>query len=129
MTEYILESINISPLIKAFSVFQKFLPNSNTEQEKAGTIQAFEFCYELSWKMIKRILTKKGLTATSPRDTFRLAAQSGLIKDPEIWFQFIEKRNLTVHTYEETYIDEVMLLLPTFNNEMEKLIKNIRSLI
>lgn len=41
--------VNISPLLKAFRKIEEFRNNHNTEQEKAGTIQAFEYCFELSF--------------------------------------------------------------------------------
>lgn len=45
---------------------------ARSELEKAGAIQAFEICYELSWKTMKRILAYRGLEANSPREVFRL---------------------------------------------------------
>jgi nucleotidyltransferase substrate binding protein (TIGR01987 family) len=97
--------INISPLLKAFSKFEEFRMNTNTEQEKAGTIQAFEYCFELVWKVMKRLLEERGRVANSPKETFRMAALEGFIEDPELWFNFLKKRNLTVHTYEEKEVE------------------------
>lgn len=121
--------IDFSPLLKAQSVFNRFLVNSYSEQEKAGTIQAFEFCYELSWKLMKKILAKKGLNTGTPKDVFRAAAVNGLIDDPEIWFAFIEKRNLTVHTYHEEYLEEIIKFLPKFKVELDKFINKIKKII
>lgn len=53
--------VNIAPLLKAFRKFEEFRKNSNTEQEKAGTIQAFEYCFELVWKVMKRLLEERGI--------------------------------------------------------------------
>lgn len=46
---------NISPLLKAFKKFETFRINNKTEQEKAGTTQAFKYCFELSWKITTRM--------------------------------------------------------------------------
>lgn len=119
---------NISPLLKAFNKFESFLMHDKTEQERAGIIQAFEYCFELSWKIMKRLLEERGKTANSPRETFRMAALEGFIKDPEIWFDFIKKLNLTVHTYHEAEANQVLASCPIFAEEMTIFLKNIQSL-
>lgn len=82
----------ISPLLlKAFRKFEAFSVNHKTEQEKAGIIQAFKCCFELSWKIIKRLLQERGKTVNSPRETFRMAALEGFISDSELWFDFLKK--------------------------------------
>jgi nucleotidyltransferase substrate binding protein (TIGR01987 family) len=100
--------IIIDPLLRAFDRFERFRMNSNTEQEKAGTIQAFGCCFELSWKIMKRLLQERGKVANSPREVFRMAALEGLISDSELWFDFLKKRNMTVHTYNQNEATEVL---------------------
>lgn len=46
------EKIDLSHILKAQKVFERFRKNLVTDQDKTGTVQAFEFCYELSWKHI-----------------------------------------------------------------------------
>src|SRR3990172_10092949 len=121
----IIDTINIEPLLKAFKKFELFRQNLDTEQEQAGAIQAFEYCFELSWKMMKRLLEVRGKIGNSPREVFRMAALEGFIKNPEIWFDFIKKRNLTVHTYEEKEAQEVINVLPNFSQEINSFLKNI----
>ena len=84
MTETIILGINLSPLQKAFKKFELFRSHILDEQDRAGAIQAFEFCFELAWKTIKRILTQKGIDVRSPRDAFREAAANNLIDDPAL---------------------------------------------
>lgn len=43
-----MENIDISYFKKAQAVFEKFRQNLTTDQEKAGAVQSFEFCYELA---------------------------------------------------------------------------------
>ncbi|HLD84423.1 MAG TPA: hypothetical protein VI844_01475 [Coxiellaceae bacterium] len=45
----IFDDIDAGPLLRAQKKFELFRKNLNSEQEKAGAIQAFEYCYELSW--------------------------------------------------------------------------------
>lgn len=121
----IIETIDVSPLLKAFKKFDRFRTQTESEQEKAGAILAFEYCFELTWKTMKRILGVRGTVANSPKEVFRKAALEGFIQDPEQWFLFLEKRNLTVHTYEEKTADEVVQILGQFSSEVKKFLRGI----
>ena len=121
----IIDTINIAPLLKAFKKFELFRLNLETEQEQAGAIQAFEYCFELSWKTMKRLLEVRGKIANSPREAYRMAALEGFISDPEIWFDFLKKRNMTVHTYEEQEALEVISIFPSFSQEVKFFLKSI----
>jgi nucleotidyltransferase substrate binding protein (TIGR01987 family) len=120
-----IEEINITPLLKAFKKFESFRVNDKTEQERAGIIQAFEYNFELVWKIMKRLLEARGKIANSPKETFRMSALEGFIDNPELWFDFLKKRNLTVHTYEEEEINKIILICPIFSNEIKKFLGNI----
>lgn len=121
----IIEEVNITPLLKALKKFDSFRKNSNSEQEKAGTIQAFEYCFELAWKTMKKLLHNRGQIAHSPKEVFRLAALEQLISDPEIWFDFLAKRNLTVHTYEIKQADAVINICETFSKHLHIFLTNL----
>lgn len=120
-----IDTINIGSLLKAFNKFEQFRQNLDTEQEQAGAIQAFEYCFELIWKTMKRLLETRGKIANSPREAFRMAGLEGFIKDPEIWFDFLKKRNITVHTYEGEVAQEVINVFPDFSLEARTFLKNI----
>lgn len=122
-----LEEIDITNLLKARDIFENFRVDMVTDRDKAGAIQAFEFCYELAWKTMKRILSKRGIEAGSPKSTFRKAALDKLIDDPELWFNFQNKRNLTVHTYEQANMEEVIACFDSFSQELSKFIEQIRA--
>ncbi|MCX7115857.1 MAG: HI0074 family nucleotidyltransferase substrate-binding subunit [Gammaproteobacteria bacterium] len=124
--EIIFDDIHISPLLRAQEKFETFRQNLNTDQDKAGAIQAFEFCYELAWKILKRVLNKKGVDVASPRDTFRTAAQNHLLNNLEAWFDFQVKRNLTAHAYNEVTMEEVIVSLPLFSVELQQLIDRLK---
>lgn len=125
----IVEGIDIGSLLKARDVFERFRQNLNTEQEKAGAVQAFEFSYELAWKTMKRVLERRGLEIGSPKDTFRKAALDHLIDDPELWFDFQQKRNLTTHTYNEVYVNEIISSFEQFSTALSALIRNLEKLV
>ncbi len=121
----IISGVNVSPLLKAFSKFESFRINNHTEQEKAGTIQAFEYCFELTWKLMKRLLEERGRIANSPRETFRMAGLEGFIRDPELWFDFLKKRNLTVHSYQEEEAENVLATCEIFSQEVKRFLHQI----
>lgn len=74
-----------------------------------GTIQRFEFTYELCWKLMKAYLHYLGVEANNPRDAIRESLKQNIIsdKDSAQWFNMIEKRNLTSHTYHKAMAMEV----------------------
>ncbi|MFZ3170767.1 MAG: nucleotidyltransferase substrate binding protein [Carboxydocellales bacterium] len=67
-----------------------------------AVIQRFEFSYELSWKIIKTYLSYHGIAEVrSPREAFKEAFASEIIKEGELWIDMLEDRNLTSHIYNE----------------------------
>ena len=125
---YFVAHIDIENLLKARDRFEDFRRNLSTDQDRAGAIQAFEFSYELAWKTIKRVLNEKGVTVNSPRDAFREAATNQLITDPKMWFSFIEKRNISSHTYDEEKVLNVISIFEHFSQALTELIDNLKKL-
>lgn len=72
-----------------------------------ATIQRFEFCFELAWKLIKAFLDYEGVEVNSPRSAIRKAFQTELITDAEAWLDMLEKRNLPSHTYDEETAEKI----------------------
>jgi nucleotidyltransferase substrate binding protein (TIGR01987 family) len=66
-----------------------------------SVIQRFEFCWELSWKVLRLRLAILGVEVLSPRDAFQEALAKGLIQDGNAWSKAQKMRNLTSHTYDE----------------------------
>ena len=98
------------------------LPSSNVINQDA-TIQRFEFTFELAWKLMKTIVEEEGLEAPSPKRAIRLSADIDLIADPIKWFEFLEARNNTVHTYKEDIARQVYSKAKEFIPEAENLLK------
>ena len=66
-----------------------------------ATIQRFEFCFELAWKLMKAALSYEGIEVSSPRGSIREGWKQGLVQEAETWLDMLEKRNLSAHTYNE----------------------------
>ena len=79
----------------------------NIEINRDGTIQRFEFTFELSWKLMKAIEDDQGVEAYGVKTIIREAAKLGLIDDPLVWFEYLKARNLASHTYNQTISMEV----------------------
>jgi nucleotidyltransferase substrate binding protein (TIGR01987 family) len=96
--------------------------------EIAGAIQAFEVCYEITWKTLKKILSLNSIEVIGARDVFRLTAQKGLIADHKPWFDYQNKRNITVHEYYDEIEKKVYPILPSFLQDLDKLIEKLKQL-
>jgi nucleotidyltransferase substrate binding protein (TIGR01987 family) len=125
---FILGDIDISALIYVHQKLHDGLTQAKNQLERDGLIQRFEYTYELAWKTIKKILASKGIIANSPRDVFRAAAQLNIIDNPTLWFDFVDKRNMTTHVYKQELADDVLEIVPVFDQEITKLIKTIQKL-
>jgi len=88
---------------------------------KDATIQRFEFTFELGWKMMQTLVNESTNEVYGPKQVIREAAKLGLIDDPVKWFDFLLKRNLSVHTYKEDLAQEVYLSAKEFIQYAEKL--------
>lgn len=72
-----------------------------------ATIQRFEFCFELAWKLMKAVLEYEGIEANSPRGCIREGWKQRLISNAEAWLEMMEKRKLPSHTYDENVAREI----------------------
>jgi nucleotidyltransferase substrate binding protein (TIGR01987 family) len=62
-----------------------------------GTIQRFEFVFELYWKTLKRLLAWEGIQTQTPRETLQRAYQAGWLADETAWLQMLRDRSQTSH--------------------------------
>jgi nucleotidyltransferase substrate binding protein (TIGR01987 family) len=88
----------------------------------SGTVQLYNLCFDLSWKVMKDILTEyHGITdfATgSPRETLKTAYKTGLIEDDK-WMSMLKARNNLSHDYDgklaQNYFNKIIVeFIPLF---------------
>ena len=139
------ETLNLSALVKAIHQLEQSLVyyHSDRVQQDAGliphlraaAIQAFEFTYELAWKMLKRYLM---LTEPNPAeieemsfpDLIRTGCERGLLQSElSVWKGFRQDRSVTSHTYDDTKAQEVFEHLPVFLNEAQCLLATLQERI
>ncbi len=70
-----------------------------------GTIQRFEFAFELFWKTLKILLEQEHEEAVFAKQVLSKAYQAGWIDNEKLWINMLEDRNLTSHTYNEELAD------------------------
>ncbi len=99
------------------------------EQFRAAAIQAFEFSFELCWKFLKRYLENYSLEKVDGFNTkqlFRVGFEQGLLRDPNAWFGYLEKRNLTSHTYDGAVAERVYSGAKEFLVDAKELLKKLK---
>ncbi len=101
-----------------------------SDLEKAGTIQIYEFTFELAWKTVKDYLEERAVVVKFPRDAIKQGFLYQVIKDGDVWMDMIQKRNLMSHTYNEKnaelaynlivneYFGELFDVYQTLNKEL-----------
>ena len=72
-----------------------------------GTLQRFEFAFELSWKALKEALADEGIDARTPRETLREAFHAGWLPDEAPWLEMLHDRNQSSHVYSEEVAAEI----------------------
>ena len=115
--------LNLSALEKSVSQLERSLNYLGSElarkdpalreQFRAATIQAFEYTYELTIKMIRRQLAQivsnpEELKTMNYKDFLRTAGEAGLIKNFEAYVLYREMRNLTAHTYDANEAEKIV---------------------
>jgi len=82
--------------------------------QRAGMVQFFGICFELSWDVLKDYLEEQGFVdINSPRASIKKAFEIGLVADGTTWLKGLEDRNLTSHIYNETIARQVEGLIRT----------------
>ncbi len=125
----------IAQLEDALDLYDSQLVQDNPRLKRhmrAAAIQAFEFTYELSFKMLKRYLE---LTSANPaeieelpfngfiREAFR---QGLLLSDLPVWQDYRTSRGTTSHAYDEDKAQEVFNCAPGFRKEARYLLAQLQ---
>lgn len=98
---------------------------------ETASVQAFEYTYELSHKMIKRYLeateaNKSIFDTLSFQDLIRIGFERGLLKNSwQTWKIFREARNKTSHAYNEVFVHEILSIIPDFLVETHFLVAQL----
>jgi nucleotidyltransferase substrate binding protein (TIGR01987 family) len=128
-------SLSLEELEKAVVSLEKALElykdssENQIEIKKAfrdACIQRFEYCIEMSWKQSMKVL---GSNTMAAKPAIREMARNNLIDNPELWFDFIESRNETSHSYDEDIAIKVFTNIKRFYPEVRKLLQTLQKQI
>jgi nucleotidyltransferase substrate binding protein (TIGR01987 family) len=117
-------SVSFLEFEKALISLEKAIAEQMSDIVRDATIQRFEFCIELAWKVSKKSM---GTSTASPKQVIREMAQSGYIDNIDIWLQALDQRNLSVHTYSEILAKEVHAFILSFFPELKKLLVKLKT--
>ncbi|MFK8137694.1 MAG: HI0074 family nucleotidyltransferase substrate-binding subunit [Bdellovibrionales bacterium] len=102
---------------------------NNQKSQKAyrdSCIQRFEYSIELSWKTAMKIL---GSDIRAAKPAVREMARNNLISSPSKWFDFIDARNSSSHSYDEDIATRVFKQIEAFYPEAMSLSKKLEDLM
>lgn len=88
---------------KALNKLKEAMQEEPTEIVIDGTLQRYEFTFELAWKTMKDYLEYMGIidNLASPRGIIQKAFQANIIEDGETWINMMLDRNSLSHLYDE----------------------------
>ena len=143
-----MDTLDISSLSQAIAQLEQSLMYYHSDivqhdpglvlQLRAAAIQAFEFTYELCWKMMKRYLeiaepTPGTVDSMSFSHLIRTACEQGLLlSDLTVWLSYRKDRGTTSHVYNQTKAETIFEHIPQFLAEAQylyqQLLKRINAL-
>jgi nucleotidyltransferase substrate binding protein (TIGR01987 family) len=106
----IVERINTTQNILA-KLHELAVKQTLSDVERDALIHRFEFSFELLWKCAKEYLyVEEGIDAASPKKVIRCCRELGLLDEEQTreTLQMADDRNLTSHTYDETFAQAVV---------------------
>ena len=110
--------------VKALNKLKEAMLENPTDIVIDGTLQRYEFTFELAWKTMKDYLEYNGYSdnIASPRAIIQLAYQAKVIKNGDIWINMMLDRNVLSHLYDEEKSREIYdNIKKSYLDEFEKL--------
>lgn len=110
---------------RAFEIFNNAVKAYNQEKENIlmhmALVQAYEVCFELSWKVLKDYLAENGILVYMPKEVIKEAFNKNVIENGQIWIDLLDARNATSHEYK---MDKINLILEKISSTYyEELLK------
>jgi nucleotidyltransferase substrate binding protein (TIGR01987 family) len=124
------KAISFEPLTKALATLERAIQQPKNEFTRDSVIQRFEYSFELSWKLLQKVLeADKPLDDNSIKGILRESGKQKFIDSVEKWFEFQRARNLTSHTYNEDIAAEIFNIAITFPVECHNLMAAVQKKI
>jgi len=98
---------HLKTLKSALNTLEEILEKPFSLIVRDATIQRFEYTFELAWKLFRKAAIIEGIEVGSPRQAIRAMRDVGLLDDIDVWFEMMNDRNRTSHTYSATTAEQV----------------------
>jgi nucleotidyltransferase substrate binding protein (TIGR01987 family) len=96
--------------------------------ERAGLIQLFELCFELSWKTLQDFLVYEGQAIGGAKTVIREAHGLELIADVDGWYAMLADRNRVSHAYDEaTVLATVKAIRESYQFLLERVMRDLQA--
>ncbi len=84
-----------------------------SQLEREGTIQRFEYTWELAWKTLRDYLAECGNAVEVPvaKNVIRAAFQANLIDDGDAWVDAMRARNQMSHEYNCEVFEKIVIAI------------------
>lgn len=95
---------------KAIDTLDEAITAEKSALARDSAIKRFEYTFELAWKTAKVLLNDKfGIKVTAPKECFRELRNKIALSDQdiEILLEMTDDRNEVIHTYKETFANEI----------------------
>jgi len=116
---------------QALTKLEFFLKDfDQSEVQRAGIIQAFEFTFEQCWKYLQKMAQIEGVNVASPKKAFQWAFSANLIStdQEQIWLSMIDERNQTTHTYRDAIAAKVLSNIQShYAGAFQKLLEKVKA--
>ncbi len=115
----------MSKLLEASKLLKQAIKQHEESPENkvliAGVIKTFEVLFEYVWKEFKKIGEQDGREIYSPRDAIKSALEMNLVKDFDIWKEYLNTRNLSVHDYLGVGDKQIIQTAKAFQKEVKNI--------
>lgn len=132
------EKLNLTTLIKATDSFKTAIDEYNKDESndfvRDSCIQRFEYCYDLTTKMIKRYLSTtsenpSAINEMSFQEIIREAYTKGVLKNSwDKWWEYRDDRNATSHGYDKNKAIEIVKGLRVFYLEIAFFLERLKDI-
>jgi nucleotidyltransferase substrate binding protein (TIGR01987 family) len=99
--------MHLETLEQALALLEEVLSEPFSALMRDAAIHRFEYTFELSWKLLRRIAQLEGQQADSPWQAIRIAAEAELLQNIDLWFEMVECRNSVTMTFMPDIADQV----------------------
>lgn len=97
---------------RAFKIFNDAVCSYNQDTNNIlmhmALVQAYEVCFELSWKVLKDYLAQNGVIVYLPKEVIKEAFNKHVISNGQTWIDMLDARNATSHEYK---MDKINIIL------------------